>query len=218
MPHQAPTGPEIPRPLPVFLGYGFKRLLPRPESLALPGVLHVASVSTCIAKRPRDWEQRWDFNGAGYYNDIAGAETAFADQQQGGECRDDFALFAYELYPMRFDRFGGSTTIDPTEVIDVNFGGLPASPVESELEFLGYDPVQRWSEPHPGRAESGALGGGFGCSALSCNGLATSRAVNAYCLIDDWNSAVATAIEAASSGTCEPGCYYLFGVYLRKSC
>ena len=49
---------------------------------------------------------------------------------------------------------------------------------------LGYDVVER-------DAATGMLG--FGCSPLSCNGMAESIPVNEFCLIDDLETALAAA-------------------------
>jgi hypothetical protein len=65
---------------------------------------------------------------------------------------------------------------------------------------LGYDVIER-------DVATGMLG--FGCSPLSCNGMAERIPVNEFCLIDDRETALAAARKL---GVEEPGPYVIIEV------
>jgi hypothetical protein len=56
---------------------------------------------------------------------------------------------------------------------------------------------------------------GFGCSPLSCNGMAEKIAVNRYCLLDDLDNAFVIAKRFAAGGV-EPGPYVIIEVLQRS--
>ena len=56
---------------------------------------------------------------------------------------------------------------------------------------------------------------GFGCSPLSCNGMAVKIAVNRYCRLDDLDNAFVIAKRFAAGGV-EPGPYVIIEVLQRS--
>lgn len=197
------------QPSPIHLGYTVKEALCPPDGFA-PHVTLIASVSECIARRPSNWIDRWDFNSAGLYNTSIDAVAAATAVLGVGRLDPPWAVFAHSFYPIRFDRYGGAVDVDPESVFDE----LPAIALESGFEFLGYDVVERSIEVEPGKTIHSEAFGGFGCSPLSCNGKGLEFRVNRYCLIDAWKDAFACA-RAIAIEQPEPGCYCLFGVYQR---
>lgn len=168
----APTSNLCPQPAPLFLGYAVKQLLPAPANFTDNRVTHIASVSECIAKRPADWVQRWDFNNAGLYNTIAEALAAAHAQLQSQQLASPWRLFAYSFYPIRFDHFGGAVPIDPASIFNIT----TLAAIDPAFALLGYDIVQRSSEPRPGKSDNNQAFGGFACSPLSCNAMSIARA------------------------------------------
>lgn len=86
---------------------------------------------------------------------------------------------------------------------------LPALPQEPDLlpyDRIGYDVVER-------NVAMGILG--FGCSPLSCNGMAESIPVNEFCLLDDLESALATARRFDTEQP-EPGPYVVIEVLAAR--
>jgi hypothetical protein len=207
----APVSNLCPQPAALFLGYAVKQLLPAPTSFGDARITHIASVSECIAKRPPGWVHRWDFNNAGLYNTSDEALAAAHEQLQSQQLASPWRLFAYSFYPIRFDHFGGAVPIDPASI----FNNAAVAALEPDFAFIGYDIVQRDAEPEPGHAQANVLGGGFACSPLSCNTLHRNFTVNRYCLLDHWDDATNAARDIALAQP-EPGCYYIFGVYLRN--
>lgn len=203
----APKSNPCPQPAAFFLGYAVKQLLPAPSNFTDNRVTHIASVSDCIAKRPPDWVQRWDFNDAGLYNTSAEALAAAHSQLNTPTLAPPWRLFAYSFYPIRFDHFGGTVPIDAASI----FNNTTLAAIDPAFAFLGYDIVQRSSEPQPGKSDNNQAFGGFACSPLSCNTSHRNFTVNRYCLIDHWDDATNAARDIAIAQP-EPGCYYIFGV------
>lgn len=197
----------IDRPNPCFLGYTLKSAVRPPKWTAGSGVEEICSVCDCIADRPTGWQERWDFNRASYYATPSAALAAHPTADVGV-----LHLFAYEFFPLRFEPKGTVTVIDPANVFGGPLEPAPDTSALSALTFLGYDAVERWSEEEPGVATPNCLGGGFGCSPLSCNSQAPFHPVNRFCLLDRWGDGVAAAAAFARDQP-EPGCYYLFGVW-----
>lgn len=207
----APTSNLCPQPAAFFLGYAVKQLLPAPAYFTDNRIVHIASVSDCIAKRPPDWVQRWDFNDAGVYNTSAEALAAAHALLKIPILLPPWHVFAYALYPLRFDKYGGQVEVD----VQAIFQDPIAPRIEPDLKFLGYDLVERWAETTPGKPIPNALGGGFNCSPLSCNALSIAHPINSFCLLDHWDDATKAARDIAIAQP-ELGCYYIFGVYRRN--
>ncbi len=110
--------------------------------------------------------------------------------------KPDFNLFAYRIVPLQ-----ALDDLFPTD--------LPALPQEPELlscDRIGYDVVER-------NTAMGILG--FGCSPLSCNGMAESIPVNACCLLDDLESALSAARRFEIEQP-EPGPYVVIEVLAAR--
>lgn len=176
----------------VFLGYCVKRAYTMPFA---GRDLDISSVSECIAKRPDDWVKRWDFNRATCWNTEAEAWACVPD-----ESKSEIDLFAYRILLRLFDTSG----IEKLVTIDQLFpAGMPELPSASPpYQRLGYDVVER-------ELATGMLG--FGCSPLSCNGMAESIPVNDFCLIDDLETALAAARRFGVEQP-EPGPYVIVEV------
>ena len=168
----------------VFLGFCAKRKITAPFS---GQVRQIASVSECLSKRPADWVKRWDFNRATCWNTETAAWACVPAQS-----KPDFRLFAYRVVTSR-----PLDDLFPTD--------LPALPQEPELlpyDRIGYDIVER-------NSAMGMLG--FGCSPLSCNGMAEDIPVNEFCLLDNLESALAAA-QRFDIEQPEPGPYLVIEV------
>jgi hypothetical protein len=101
-----------------------------------------------------------------------------------------YVLFAYKVYPLRFDD-GKAVAVElPVTLHDTGLDGF---------EFIGYDVVAKTYD-------------NFDCSPLSCNSAAADHPTNRHCLLDDRKDAVAFCLEASRGGY-EPGPYYLVEVY-----
>jgi len=200
---------QITRPDPILLGYLLKRSEKPAAWTAGPRVLEICSVSTCITRRPDNWVDRWDFNEAGYYSTPELASAAAPSERV-----DLYRLFAYELFPLRFHPLGSVNAIGFAQVFGSELHPVPDQRPLQDMHFLGYDIVQQSQESanieSPGQT---CLGGGFGCSPLSCVPYPLST-VNQFCLVDRWEDAVTTALLFAKEQP-EEGYYYIFGVWRK---
>lgn len=174
----------------VFLGYCAKR------KLSWEGH-ELASVSECIAKRPPEWFGRWDFNRATCWNT---EEEAWACVPEASKA--EFAVFAYRLLPMLFEPSGDGRSVSLDELFPAELPGLPAGPAPPHYASLGYDVVVR-------DIVLGTLG--FGCSPLSCNGMAKEIPVNQFCLLNEIEDALAAARRFGMEQP-EPGPYVIVEV------
>jgi hypothetical protein len=180
----------MPRPLPqpIFAGFFPKRPALSSETIKAPGVDRIHSVSTCISEAPQDWIDRWSHNDLGFYNNEESARSAIVD----GE---GLELYAYTIVPLQWNEDG---SVEPSVPVGAP-GELPG-----DYELLGYDAVSK------------SLSSFFECSPLSCNGGFETFKVNRHCLFPDLESAQA-AMPRIAVGNFEPGSYYLFGVYRKRS-
>jgi hypothetical protein len=168
----------------VFLGYCAKR-----------SFKDIASVSDCLAKRCDKWVERWDFNRATLWNTEVDAWACVPD-----ESRPEFKVFAYRILPLLFDTSGIERAVTIDQLFPADMPELPSA--MPPCRRLGYDVVER-------DAATGMLG--FGCSPLSCNGMAERIPVNEFCLIDDLESAMAAARRFGVEQP-EPGPYVIVEV------
>jgi hypothetical protein len=150
----------------VFLGFCLKR-----------SFSNIASVSDCLSKRPDKWIERWDFNRATFWKSELEAWACLPD-----ESRSEFRMFAYCILPLIFDTSGIEKPVTIDQLFPADMPPLPTA--TPPYLRLGYDVVER-------DVSTGMLG--FGCSPLSCNGMAESIPVNEFCLIDDLETALAAA-------------------------
>jgi len=176
----------------VFLGYCAKHSLTAP----LAGRdRDIASVSECLAKRPDKWVKRWDFNRATCWNTEVEAWACVPE-----ESKSEFRIFAYDILPLLFDTSGIEKSVTIDQIFPADMPELPF--VRPPYQRLGYDVVER-------DVATGMLG--FGCSPLSCNGMAEAIRVNEFCLIDDLETALATARRFGVEQP-EPGPYVIVEV------
>lgn len=174
----------------VFLGYCAKRKFSW-ESHEL------ASVSECMAERPPEWVGRWDFNRTTCWNSEAEAWACVPEEHKA-----EFAVFAYRLLPVIFDSSGDGRNAALDELFPADLPGLPAEPAAPHYTSIGYDVVER-------NIDLGTLG--FGCSPLSCNGMAKEIPVNPFCLLDNLETALAVARRFGMEQP-EPGPYVIVEV------
>lgn len=159
---------------PVFIGYAAKRRTPG-----------IASVSECIAKRPRGWIDLWTHNDWGFYDTFELAEEALGYVA----VPFDWPVMAYALLPIEF----GEREV-PLEVVSTAVPQLGGS------ERLGWDVVSKDFSSY------------FECSPLSCNGMASEVAVNELCLLKTREEAIAFARRCAREQP-EPGRYFVVEVW-----
>lgn len=181
------------RPEPVLLGFFPKERYPRDDWFKNPAVEEICSVSTCIAKGPEGWIDRWKHDTTWWL-----FPTEAAAWEVVGDERSRFALYAYRLFPVVFDGDGEN----PIPVESAAQGGLDG------FEFLGYDMVSR------------SCGTNFECSPLSCNNGCEQYPVNRCCLIESleeaWRITREIARSAKEKGDWETGPYYLLEVHRRR--
>lgn len=186
--------------VPVLVGYLLKRTASKPDGLVAPGAVDICSVSGCISPAIDCNDDLWIHNALQIFNTEADARAAIAADADGTGAD----MYAYKLLPAGFDGTG-ETTLD---IAALPQWGEPVAAAElpSNYECLGFDCVQTdWA-----RAISG-----FGCSPLSCNGMAAGIAVNRFCLIDSLDNAIAAARRFAKEQP-EPGTYYVVEVWRKR--
>jgi hypothetical protein len=104
--------------------------------------------------------------------------------------------------PLLFRASGVATPVTLEELFPKEQPALPPEPPLFPYTRIGYDIVER--NPAMGHL-------GFGCSPLSCNGMAESLPVNDFCLIDDLDIALAAARRFGIEQP-EPGPYLVVEV------
>ena len=189
----------------VFLGFCAKKLLTPNDEWRRGGasqVRSIASLSQCLSKRARKWVDRWDYNRATCWNTEAGAWACVPDGERAA-----FAVFAYRLLPLLFDTSGVEQPVTVGNLFPRELPALPTHPVPPHYQRIGYDVVER-------SAEMGMLG--FGCSPLSCNGMAETIPVNQFCLLDDLEAALVAARSFGIEQP-EPGPYVIVEVLAPRS-
>lgn len=174
----------------VFLGYCAKRSLKAPFAER-----EIASVSDCLSKRADKWVERWDFNRATFWNTESEAWACVPDKSKA-----EFRIFACGILPLLFDTSGIEKQVTIDQLFPADMPELPSA--LPPYRRLGYDVVER-------DVATGMLG--FGCSPLSCNGMAESIRVNESCLIDDVETALAAARRFGIEQP-EPGPYVIVEV------
>jgi hypothetical protein len=147
-------------------------------------VEELCSVSDCIARGPDGWRDQGKHN---FYDLYDTRELAWSVVPVGA--RADFELFAYRLHLVQFE----DGQAEPIEVWD----DLEVEPLPHSFVRLGWDAV---------------VGGNhhsFGCSPLSCNGMAGGVGippVNHYFLVATEQGAIDLA-RSFSVSKPEPGPY-----------
>ena len=167
---------------------------------AYPGVEEICSVSECFAKSPPDWVDKWVHNTDTWLFDTPEAAWSVVPASDG----ERYRLYAYRLLPTLFHESGEETEHPLPE--------LTAVPIPDGFSRLGYDAVVRDVGKTEGELN---IPPSFGCSPLSCNGMAEEYPVNRYCLVDGLDTAVPMARHFAT-GNCEPGPYCVVEVWRRE--
>jgi hypothetical protein len=183
----------------VFLGYCAKQIwTPKGDWCGSwpPHILEIGSVSDCLSERPPSWQENWDFNRSSFWNDEA---SALATVPVGGI---GFRMHCYRLVPLLFSG-GMPRVVEASELFTETLPDLPVSNNVSSYQPLGFDVV-----------ETSPLG--FGCSPLSCNGMAAEIPVNRYCLIADLEMALDVGQRFGVEQP-EPGPYVVVEVLRRSS-
>ena len=168
---------------------------------AYAGVKDICSVSECIAKSPPNWVDKWVHNTETWLFDTPDAAWSVVPAAP----RDGYRLYAYRLLPVLFHESSRETEHPLPEFTAVS--------IPDGFSCLGYDAVVR----DPGGRPSGGwtMVPSFGCSPLSCNGMAEEYLVNRYCLVDDLDTAIPMAREFAT-GNCEPAPYCVIEVWREE--
>jgi hypothetical protein len=195
---------SAPSPSPIFLGYCAKEIwVPTPEWRGAWGahIDEIASVSTCLSSRAPNWIDRWDFNRSTCWDDDKLAMGPVPSARLA-----NFRLYGYRLLPVLFSSSGEPASVSIDDLFPHTLPGLPSQPDLSDHVSLGYDIVE--SPP----LKLSILG--FGCSPLSCNGMAEQIPVNRYCLLDELEQALATA-KSFGTEQPEPGPYVVIEVLNR---
>lgn len=178
--------------IPSLIGYFPKRVVSRPDWLKAGGVKDICSVSECISAGPENWINQWKHNALWLFDDEATAWGVVP----GGKANRDFQMFAYQMFPVRFD--DGQEQPFPLPELHVQ-------PLPEGYRRLGYDAVSRSGDT------------AFECSPLSCNHAAEKVAVNEHCLVDDLAAIfrLAQTFSLKAEGY-EPGPYYVVEVWRQE--
>lgn len=186
---------------PILVGYIAKNAVAPPGGLALPGVDDICSVSTCIAAAPDGHLESWSHNGLCLFDTVEKACRSIA----GTANAQKFSVFAFKFLPEAYRAPGTGATNDESG-FELAGPRPNCEPLPAGFAFLGYDCVQ---------TDFSRKIAGFGCSPLSCNGLAREIPVNRHCLIDGLNAAKAAARRFAGEQP-EPGDYYVVEVWRQQ--
>jgi hypothetical protein len=180
-------------------GYLLKRTQRPPGWLDAPNVLDVCSVSDCVNDDLVDIETIWEHNSYGVAND---PELLWRLAREGNIDTSDARLFYYEAYELEIESedwleeppLWRPLTPVPSGRIETSLAKVPEAKT-----LIGYDVV--------------VFEDYLAHSPLSCNSVASSLSVNAYCLFETLARAK-QAIEEGHFNHCEPGVYKIYSVYL----
>ena len=174
------------------LGYMYKRVEPRPEWLAAPGVRDIYSLSGCISEEFADYIPFWKHNGFWLFDSPAKLQKV---AEENAISLDGLKLFYYEAYEKEYDREKRAwVSFEP----EASFGTAIEPPAAKYLE--GYDITTFYVHTSPE------------CSPLSCNSCATTIHTNDHCLLESFDEA-RSILETDRLGPCEPGPYRIIAVY-----
>jgi hypothetical protein len=217
---------------PVFIGVRPKaRRMRPPDWCKDPKTEHVAeicSVSNCIAVGPTIWLGQFA-QGIHWTDEERIAAWTLVDAERKAMLlalnipdsydeypSDQFCLCAFRVFPWIFAQDSAPTALEPPQLFADDYALPLKEPDWTKFERLGYDAVQ--FKPTRlldldglSRAKDSTLTSSYGCSPLSCNGLACLYPVNRYCLLDN----IETAFEAATTfgrDEPEPGPYVVVEV------
>jgi hypothetical protein len=171
----------------VFAGYFPKRVVARPEWLAVPRVREIWSVSACMAPAPEGWIDQWKHNDFWLFDSVDLAASVVSPEE-----RDAFTVVAYRIWDTMLD-----------QGLEVPLEGLAAvAGPEPSFESVGFDAVSREHSD-------------FSHSPLSCNHAASTFDTNEECLFRTAEEAISGA-KAFSTGNWEPGPYCVVEVMRRR--
>ena len=202
-------------PSPVFIGYFPKLVAQKKDLKAQNGemwlkndiVEEICSVSDCISDGPPDgWIDQWKHNDLGFFPTEIAALSVIPE-----DGRKKYELFAYKLYPIKFDR---------GEIVEQTIESKAEENL-SQFVFIGFDIVSK------------SVSDFFECSPLSCGCGCEIFPVNQFCLIQNFDEALGcwkkiseevAGIEMIKRpdgifewhGKWEPGPYYLFQVFRKN--
>lgn len=180
-------------PQPILIGYSAKQQVPSQEWrkwITNPVVSEIASLSHCVSKPPEGWVERWQHNDVGLYDSDSAARSVCPEGTR-------FDLYAYAAIPLLFNHEG-------TDTLDLD---VTCEPISEKYRMLGYD-VVCWESP----LLHGKCLPSFGCSPLSCNGMANHISVNQRCLVDKLELAIRLP-RFFWRRKCEPGPYVIVQVW-----
>ncbi|MDX1927336.1 MAG: hypothetical protein SFV81_12515 [Pirellulaceae bacterium] len=201
-------------PMPVFVGlrYVLHSLRPR-DWCRHPQTEHVTeicSVSTCIASGPKIWFEGFG-KGVHWSSEDSIATLVLMDAAEqaelvelgvlgANECyaKDQLSLCAYRIFPSKFTRAASPVALESSQLFAAEYALPLPEPDWSRFERLGYDvvqltPIQLLDVEGVSRAGNSLAQPSYGCSPLSCNGLACHHPVNRYCLLDSHDAAFEAA-------------------------
>jgi len=173
-------------------GYIAKKIHTSTDWLNNSAVEDIWSVSNCMSEVFCDYIPHWRHNGYWLF-DTPGAIRDVATEKgiDLSACR----MFYYEIHGQQYDddnnaweTFGAESSLETRVQV----------PAEKQLE--GFDVVSFSTQSAPE------------CSPLSCNGLASTCAVNQHCLLASFEEAK-QLIESRALENSEPGPFRIFAVY-----
>jgi hypothetical protein len=201
----APEAIDDQQPKRILLGYVAKHCWPTPDG-PWGRATEVCSVSGCLAGWPQSWQNDPfsdpKLNRADCVNrvDLVLARLTQAE-------RSTHRIYAYAAMPAVFHD-SDCTLLAPDQLFEQLdwCGPLPDEPLTSGFERLGLDIVEYRDADH----------GTWGCSPLSCNYMYQQHPVNAFCLLDRMEDAIAAARQFAQEKP-EPGPYLIVEVFRQAA-
>lgn len=178
------------------LGYMYKRVAQRPESLNAEGVSDIFSLSGCISENFADYINFWRHNGYWLFDSPAIIESL---AQEHSISLQGMQLFYFEAFPEEFDDDQNCWAAFSPEA---SFETHVQAPEHKTLEGFDVTSFSTHNAPE--------------CSLLSCNGRAETIPTNSHCLFRTFEEARA-AIEDRLFEGCEPGPYRIIAVYTVDS-
>lgn len=219
-------------PVPVFIGFRRKERRPRPAGWcdvpAARQVVEIWSVSNCVVGGP---ELCYDgpLGGETWSKEESIGAWLFTDPAKRAELRsvgvhlapdDHFHVCAYRAYRWKFEGDAPPVLLEPSQLFAADYPLPLPEPDWAAFERLGYDVVQfeparlldLEGEPQD---QHGVTNGSYGCSPLSCNGMASEHPVNRYCLFDDLEAAYQAGLAFGREQP-EPAPYVVVEVLRRR--
>lgn len=181
-----------------WLGFDLRRVVRYPHA-DRQDIGGVRSASACISKRPDRMAGDPALGSTELFRDLETAR-AFAKSHEGGP----WEILAFAYRGVAFES-GGEIKLAPASVI---FGDALGDAPPEGFALLGYDVVQF------------DRGLGFGCSPLTCNGMASEAewgaGVNAHALYDSLHRAAEFGAWLGNVERVEPPPFYLVEVWSAR--